>query len=34
MSGEDRAAIELFIAGVRAWEIDGRQFVNTLADGK
>jgi hypothetical protein len=24
MSGEDRAAIELFIAGVRAWEIDGR----------
>jgi hypothetical protein len=27
-SGEDRTAIELFIAGVRGWEAELRQFVD------
>jgi hypothetical protein len=32
-SGEDRTAIELFIAGVLGWEADLRRFLDTSADG-
>jgi hypothetical protein len=33
-SGEDRTAIELFIAGVRDWEAGLRRFLDSSADGK
>jgi hypothetical protein len=34
VSGEDRTAIELFIAGVIGSEVELRHFLDTSADGK
>ena len=34
ISGEDRTAIELFIAGVVDWDTELRQFLDTSTDGK
>jgi hypothetical protein len=33
-SGEDRTAIELFVAGVREWETGLRRFLDTSGDGR
>jgi hypothetical protein len=33
-SGEDRRAVELYIAGVRGWEPNLRRLLDTSADGE
>jgi hypothetical protein len=33
-SGEERTAIELFVAGVRGWDTELRQLLDPSADGK
>jgi hypothetical protein len=33
-SGEDRMAIELFIAELRGWDTEVRRFLDASADGK